>query len=317
VEAALRSRSPYGENTAGVDPAGVDPAGIDTAGELLERWTADGFEYPPSFPTSLTRLRAEIAFLRGDLSAADVLFREAIRSASANGAQVELARSLAGAALLLRHASAAVLRSTGPRADPEELAARAFAIATLTGLDPRVIRLDSMSTAGLGRSATDQPVVVVLITDVVGSTAISRQLGDLAYFELVMRHHELVRSSLRRWSGHEFSESGDGLLAWFEMVGPAVHAALEIQRRAQAAAPLENRLRLKVSLAGGPTLMRAGRPYGLVLNRASRLLDVADPGDIVVDTAVAAGLPSGLGVAATRTAQLRGIGSETITVLEA
>jgi class 3 adenylate cyclase len=130
-----------------------------------------------------------------------------------------------------------------------------------------------------------------------------------------MLHHELVRSSLHRWDGHEFSESGDGLLAWFETVPPAVEAAVEIQRRTRTAAGRGVTLRLREGLAAGPTLMRAGRPYGLVLNRAARLVDIAGPDEIVVDPTVARDLPPRFRIASAGQRELRGIGTETISVL--
>jgi class 3 adenylate cyclase len=65
----------------------------------------------------------------------------------------------------------------------------------------------------------------VLVTDIVGSTAISSELGDVAYLDLVLRHHTIVRRSLEQHGGHEFSEAGDGLLAWFATTTKALAAA--------------------------------------------------------------------------------------------
>jgi class 3 adenylate cyclase len=61
--------------------------------------------------------------------------------------------------------------------------------------------------------------------------------------------------------------------------------------------------------------MRWGRPYGLVLNRAARLVDVAGPDEIVVDPTVARDLPPRFRIASARQRELRGIGTETISVL--
>ena len=209
--------------------AGVSD-GLAEAADLLERCTAHGFEYPATWPTSLTRIRAELALALGRPAEAGWLFDEAVRRAGDSGAQLELARSLAGTARLLDTHGDAL------GADPDRaatVAVRARALASLIGLDPRILRLDPSPADD--PAATVGTPAVVLVTDIVGSTALSRTVGDLAYFELVTAHFELVRSSLRRWSGREFSDSGDGLLAWFDRIEPALEAAHEIQRRALAA----------------------------------------------------------------------------------
>lgn len=301
--------------------------GLDEAATLLERWTADGFELPPTYPSSLTRVRAEIALARGEPAEARALFAEAVRWATDNGAQVELARALAGTARLLARygpapgePSAAGDSADGIAGDraADEAAARAEAIASLIGLDRRVLGLgitaggaDGTGSAALAAAGRE---VVVLITDIVGSTTVSRELGDLAYYRLVTAHHELVRDCLQRWSGHEFSESGDGLLAWFAAGDQAVQAAFDIQSRA-AAARRHGGFEVRVSLARGVTLMRAGRPYGLLPALAARLIERAGPNQIVADEQLVQVLPSGTGVATTEAVDLKNVGRRTIAVL--
>lgn len=157
---------------------------------------------------------------------------------------------------------------------------------------------------------------VVMVTDVVGSTSVSRELGDVSYFELVMRHHQLVRRCLHRWEGHEFSESGDGLLAWFSTTEQATRAAAEIQVSLAEAPPSEPPLHIKVALSGGEPLFRGGRPYGLVLNRAARLAEAAAPGQIVADEAVTSQLVAGW-VTLGPLLDLRGIGPNRVGIVDA
>ena len=56
---------------------------------------------------------------------------------------------------------------------------------------------------------------VVMLTDIVGSTKVSVELGDEKYVELVSAHHALVRRSLAATRGTEFGDTGDGLWSWF------------------------------------------------------------------------------------------------------
>jgi class 3 adenylate cyclase len=182
-------------------------------------------------------------------------------------------------------------------------------------LDARILRIDHLRGGGR-ESLTDSDWRVVMVTDVVGSTAVSRQLGDVSYYQLVMRHHELVRHWLAEWGGHEFSESGDGLLAWFYVTEDAANAAVDIQVDLAGGPPVSPRLELRVALAGGAPLFHGGRPYGLVLNRAARLLVSAQPGQIVVDEAVADQLAA-TAIDSSTLVDLRGIGAHRVATLDA
>jgi len=157
----------------------------------------------------------------------------------------------------------------------------------------------------LARSTIDHPAVVsgrggnwrvVMITDIVGSTAISSNLGDIAYLHLVLEHHDIVRQCLTEWDGHEFSEAGDSLLAWFESTESAVRAAFAVQDAVALRPSGGARLSIRVGLAGGEPLFHDGRPYGLVLNRAARIAATTRDDDVLVDEAVAMDLPSSVHV---------------------
>ena len=155
-----------------------------------------------------------------------------------------------------------------------------------------------------------------MVTDIVESTAVSQTVGDLAYLDLVLRHHSLVRRCLNRCSGHEFSEAGDGLLAWFATTSDAIRCACEILSELDDSAAIEPKLRIKIGLAGGVPLFHHGRPYGLVLNRAARLVNQAPEGHIVVDEAVAGHLEDPALLARTETVDLKGIGAHNIAYLK-
>ena len=62
----------------------------------------------------------------------------------------------------------------------------------------------------------DQPLRIIVMTDIVGSTAMNVRLGDDAYVQVLRAHDRIVRAALRRHGGVEFKHSGDGVNAWFE-----------------------------------------------------------------------------------------------------
>jgi len=210
--------------------------------------------------------------------------------------------------------------ATRARGSPDrarQLAVEARDLAERIGL-PSVGR----SAVALARSTIDHPAVVsgrggnwrvVMITDIVGSTAISSNLGDIAYLHLVLEHHDIVRQCLTEWDGHEFSEAGDSLLAWFESTESAVRAAFAVQDAVALRPSGGARLSIRVGLAGGEPLFHDGRPYGLVLNRAARIAATTRDDDVLVDEAVAMDLPSSVHVLSREERTLSGIGLHTVS----
>src|SRR5207249_10797725 len=65
----------------------------------------------------------------------------------------------------------------------------------------------------------DRVLATVLFSDIVGSSERAAILGDRAWRELLLRHHELVRRQLARHRGTELDTAGDGFFASFD--GPA------------------------------------------------------------------------------------------------
>lgn len=268
-------------------------------------------EVPPCYPTSLTRLRAEVAEAQGEIDLAGAHFDDACRILDQAGAALEAARARAGRARLAAiHAGA----GRAARADARD----ALEVFDELGLDPALLRLPVELRAAATEldPSSSRPWRAVLVTDVVGSTEVSRRLGDVAYLGLVLRHHELVRAALADWGGSEFSESGDGLLAWFESASAAFHAAVAIQDRVARHRNEGLDLQLRVSCSGGRPLFHQGRPYGLVLNRAARILAIAQPGEIVCDREVADALAGEVRTIDIRTAELKGLGTESVQVID-
>jgi len=202
----------------------------------------------------------------------------------------------------------------GSRDRARRSAAEALELARRLDLAP----LRSEAAALLRRDIDIRPAVrdrkgewrVILLTDIVGSTSVSQLLGDLRYHQLVMQHHALVRQCIEKEDGREFGDSGDGLFVWFASTEQAVEAALAIQDETTLAMASEgHRLAIKISLSGGEPFIRDDRPYGLIVNRAARLIELAKGGEIVADEAVTEDLDrTRVDVRLGTAVELRGIG---------
>jgi class 3 adenylate cyclase len=62
---------------------------------------------------------------------------------------------------------------------------------------------------------TGQSLRIILVTDMVGSTALIQRLGDAKAHELLRTHDSTIRTSLRRHDGLEITHTGDGIEASF------------------------------------------------------------------------------------------------------
>ena len=66
--------------------------------------------------------------------------------------------------------------------------------------------------------------VSVLITDLVGSTAMADRLGPTSAEQLRSEHFELLRAALDRTGGREVKNLGDGLMVAFDSATQSLNA---------------------------------------------------------------------------------------------
>ena len=106
-------------------------------------------------------------------------------------------------------------------------------------------------------------------------------IGDHRWKELLQRHDDEVRKELRRHEGTEVKTTGDGFLAAFEGPTRAIQCAIEIQDRMA-----ELDLKIRSGVHTGECERRGEDLSGIAVHLASRLLDHAQPGDVVVSRTV-------------------------------
>jgi predicted ATPase/class 3 adenylate cyclase len=96
----------------------------------------------------------------------------------------------------------------------------------------------------------------LLLTDVVDSTQLSQQIGDLEVARLWAAHDRLARALLPAWRGREIDKS-DGMLLLFDAAADAAQYALAYHR---ALATLPVPLMARVGLHFGPVILRENLP---------------------------------------------------------
>lgn len=148
----------------------------------------------------------------------------------------------------------------------------------------------------------------VLFTDLVGFTEYTDAVGDARALQVLDRQTDMARSALEnRERARIVKELGDGLMIWCTTAADGLRAAgdllddIEGARRA-GTFPLA----VRMGLHYGPVLERGDDIVGQTVNVASRLSDIAGPGELVVSEQVVATLDD---IAA---ASLRAVGPVTV-----
>src|SRR5256885_11292516 len=99
----------------------------------------------------------------------------------------------------------------------------------------------------------DPGIRTVLFTDIVGSTAMTRELGDEVAMELLAVHDKIVRDALSELGGREVKHLGDGIMASFTSAASAVKCATRVQKEiANHTRENSNRpIKVRVGVAAG------------------------------------------------------------------
>lgn len=142
------------------------------------------------------------------------------------------------------------------------------------------IKARSIDLASLPRGT-----VTFLLTDIEGSTKLLERLGD-DYVGLLRDVRTLIRTAVRRATGHEVDARADEFFAVFSESLRALEAALAIQRElAQRSWPTDITVRVRIGIhTGRPTLSEAGY-VGIAVNTAARICWASQGGHILLSAA--------------------------------
>jgi class 3 adenylate cyclase/DNA-binding CsgD family transcriptional regulator len=155
--------------------------------------------------------------------------------------------------------------------------------------DGEEIRLVQPSAAAASPAAGTAPrLMVILFTDMEGSTALTERLGDAGAQEVLRAHNARIRECLARRSGVEIKHTGDGVMAWFLSAAAAIECAADIQR---AFAEHNERnpdapIHVRVGLNAGEPVAEEGDLFGTSVQAAARIAGRAGAGQILVSDVV-------------------------------
>ena len=141
--------------------------------------------------------------------------------------------------------------------------------------------------------------LTVMFCDLVGSTQLSNELDPEELRDLLQLYQNLVTVAVRRFDGFIAKFLGDGVVAYFgwpqayeDQAERAVRAGLRIISSVQKSnAEIENRLEARIGIATGDvvvgdlvgdTISDHEAVVGETPNRASRLQNLGNPGDVII-----------------------------------
>lgn len=123
----------------------------------------------------------------------------------------------------------------------------------------------------------------VVFADLTGSTRVFEAMGNARATETVTRLIQWIGAICESHSGRVVKSLGDGVFAIFPDCMSATRAVLELQRKHQKRLqtwPSPLRMELQIGVACGEVVEVDGDCYGDAVNLASRLSDLAGPGQI-------------------------------------
>jgi adenylate cyclase len=178
------------------------------------------------------------------------------------------------------------------------------------------------------RVADEDGNVTLFFSDIESSTALNSELGDAAWVKVLEAHEQLVRTHVGQHGGHVVKSNGDGFMVVFPTPEHGLGAATDVQRALTAKRQRNRRLRdhpirVRIGLHTGKAIERDGDWFGRNVAKAARVAAMADGGEILVSTELAARLRERGGrdlpwsLRRTETVELKGLpGDHTLWVVE-
>ena len=258
----------------------------DLAGLSLEEarrfWLALGFPHVPE---------DERAFTDHDLDALTTVTGLISFGFTDTVAAVHMARVIGSSMARVAEAGVAAQQTSHANQESDRMA-ELFALTGGASLDSNSRLLDYVwrrhlqavvRRAMASEGSETNMAMAIGFADLVGFTALSQQLSQAALADVVARFEELAHDTVAECGGRVVKMIGDEVMF---AAGDPVEAGLTALSLAEAYADDEQLQDVRVGLGYGPVLAREGDFYGPVVNLASRMVNIARPGSVLVSTSV-------------------------------
>ncbi len=180
----------------------------------------------------------------------------------------------------------------------------------------RLADITETDRPSLRRVLADDGTVTLMFSDIEGSTALNRKLGDQGWMDLLRQHDDIVRRRIKKSRGQVVKTQGDSFMVAFKDLELALNCAIAIQQDLgdEDLAP-DPPIRVRIGLHHGEVTRQGRDVFGLNVALAARVAAEATGGEILVSSDFKRLAKPGDGVTfgRGRTVSLKGI-SERATV---
>lgn len=161
----------------------------------------------------------------------------------------------------------------------------------------------------LARVVSADGTVVLVFSDIEGSTELNASLGDRAWVKNLERHNTLIQRCVADHRGHVVKNQGDGFMIAFAEPADAIRSCCDVQRALARYPDRWGGIRVRMGAHVGTSVRRGDDLFGLTVVVASRVADLAQGGQILVSEAVQESLDgsAGIGFGEPRAVSLKGL----------
>jgi len=128
--------------------------------------------------------------------------------------------------------------------------------------------------------------VTIMFSDIVGYSAMTERLGDLAAHEVLRAHNAILREEVANGGGHEVKSQGDGFMVAFSSATRGLRCAVAIQKAFEkySLEHPEEPIVVHIGLHTGEPVRDGSDLLGRSVITASRLSGAAEPGEVLVSS---------------------------------
>jgi len=148
---------------------------------------------------------------------------------------------------------------------------------SLKGLE----HLEEIKKQGKELKKEQRQLTAIMFTDIVGYTAIMSSDENKA-LSILQKIRAILNPLIKKFEGEFLKEIGDGTLSKYKSAVDAVNCAIEIQRIIKK----DPEFNIRIGIHAGDVVVSKGDVFGDVVNIASRIEPLAEPGGICITDSV-------------------------------
>lgn len=145
-------------------------------------------------------------------------------------------------------------------------------------------------------SVTSDGRVVLVFSDIEGSTARNESLGDREWVKVLERHNELIKRRVAEHRGYVVKNQGDGFMIAFATPEQAVRCSVSVQQALLANPERYDNVRVRIGAHTGSSVRRGDDLFGRNVAMAARIADLAGGGQILVSHELRESIDDGGGI---------------------